>query len=155
MELDFLHSAEQDYYALQTLTNPRVYWSNTISYVAEQACEKYLKHLICQEMGIGKEYDYKAPIRKSDLHNLPKLCKLLQTKFNYEMPFDMKTEFRNLFRLYNDTRYPDQPFYHDITNKDVKLCIDVAEKCRTLTLARIKEIEMEKDKEIDYMDYLR
>lgn len=135
--LDFLHAAESDYRTVKVLYTSCK--ENAIGFIAEQACEKYLKHLIALEKNITDLT--KIPVPKEDLHNLSRLCAYLYRECNFETPYDLREEYYKVSRLYQQVRYPGHFLYHDITNAEIELCVNTVTKCRNLVLSRIAEIE--------------
>ena len=142
MELDFLFAANEDYEALRALENAKVF-TNTIGVLAEQCCEKYLKHLILLEKRDSDKGGFLIPLPKDELHNLTKLSSYLYSHCDFKTPYPMRKDLFNLTRLYQCIRYPNY-HYHKITMAEVTTSINTAINCRAMVLKRVKEIENEK-----------
>ncbi len=145
--LNYLFAAEEDYAALQILLNANVK-TNTIGYIAEQACEKYLKHLICECAGITAQNRYIIPLKKEKLHSLNALCATLYKDYQVKTDYDFRTQLCAVSYLYSTTRYPNDVDFHKISSDEIEMCKKATDVCRSFVLEHLRTLECEVQKSL-------
>lgn len=154
--LDFLHYAEQDYIFVAQSYKAGVR-GNPLCYLAEQACEKYIKHLLCllrdEDACVPKEatqYD------RLTTHHPGKLARVLKNE-GLAVTRDFIQHMNFLQSFYRDVRYPGYYTSRDADSEDIHDCMRYMKECREFTFAMIKVIENQKiiakEQEIEEIDF--
>ena len=141
-ELNYLFAAETDCSDFEIFLKMG-HLSNNIGMLAQQACEKYLKHMLCLAEGIGKDQNYKIPnLSETDnpqCHNLVYLSNRLYKNDDVSLKYSIRQNLSDLTNIYRTVRYPDAPGYHIITKGELDIC--------KITVLGIKESALQMNQE--------
>lgn len=116
--------------------------ANNMAAEAQNACEKYLKHLI-------EEYDdgtntsgHFSHDRILKSHSLGNLINYIEEAMDISIPDQAKTDMLQISGYYFNTRYPgDDSFF--ATETDMDKCAKALDSCRDFVLETVHEKEEE------------
>lgn len=153
-KLDYLNYAENDYkFTVEAYKSGLR--GNALGYLAEQTCEKYIKHAICIAQGIDASIPGEAPrFSLDETHSPGKLVRKLRD-YGISIPGSFVHEMNTLASCYRDIRYPGYYTSHTIEEEEIKDCMLAMKHCRENILSIIKNIELKKlsEKENEEIDF--
>lgn len=143
-EIDFLAFAEDDYNTFKEMYKANI-TGNAMGYIAEQACEKYLKHIICLATNTT---DYnRVPVPQSTLHNLKQMCFYIRDELKIPVGYTFRQSMGDIQRYYKDTRYPGYTNSHIITKNEIEDCACALTDCRKFTMSYVQQIKQQRDQD--------
>ena len=153
-KLDYLAYAENDYRFVAETYKAGIR-GNALGYLAEQACEKYIKHALCVAEDKDSSIHGEAPRYNYDeTHHPGKLARKLRD-YGISIPGSFIHEMNSMASYYRDTRYPGYYTSHEIREDEIKDCMLAMKECRETILAIVKTLEMKKisEKENEEIDF--
>ena len=148
MELSSYYDfAEQDYqYFMEDINNGRV--ANYLGAMAQNICERYLKHIIDRKYEPTNEYEEAEKTSHLRTHSLSRLIKFVEKNIG-KIPDEAKTECKIIDGFYFSTRYPGEDSI-TLDKDDMMHCKMAVCMCREYTattmLNRSLTAEMSKAK---------
>jgi len=122
---------------------------NALGYLAEQACEKYLKHSLCVAQGKDASIPGEAPVySKNETHHPGKLARKLRD-FGITVPGSFIHKMNTMASYYRDVRYPGYYTSHTIDKEEIEDCMKCMIECRSFVQNLIKTLEIEAEAKID------
>ena len=143
-KLSFLDYAEQDYLTFKTLYDANVS-TNTMGYIAAQACEKYLKHVLCVALDTT-DYTH-IPVQKEKLHSLKSIAFYLKDELGVSSKYEFRQNLGYISRLYFSMKYPGYEDSHIIDRDEIQMCARTLKECRDFTKTAVYFLENKKDAE--------
>lgn len=148
---NYLSKAEDDRISFEILRksgSPH----NVMGRLAQQVCEKQLKHLICLGEGITAEDLYKIPnIPEYKKHDLVYLAKRASDDGMIQVSTTFSERMRKLSRFLTDTIYPDSRYSHDMTGRDIVFCMDCIDHCSHITAKALKAYDERQEAKLQAM----
>ena len=143
----YLDFAENDYeYFMYSYKSG--YVANNMAANAQNAAEKYLKHLIERYDHDMERLDTRKRVLK--IHNLSPLLNYLSNEMNVQISFDTRQYINALNSYYFNTGYPgDDSFF--VSRDDIEICKEGLEICRNFVLSLNEKWKKEKQNKEESM----
>lgn len=137
--LTYLDFAENDYsYFNANYEEGRV--ANNMAAEAQNACEKYLKHII-EQYDVNNELNHTGVLRT---HNLQTLINYLKDEMNIQISNEEESCITCINGYYFDTRYPGDSSVF-ATRSMIEKCHKALEMCRNITFEIIRDYEHDRE----------
>ena len=150
-KLDYLHYAEADY-KFAADTYKAGIRGNMLCTIAEQACEKYIKHVICLlENKDSSDPSQTIRFPLDETHHPGKLARKLRD-YGEHIPGSFVHQMNSMQSYYRDVRYPGYYTAHDADEEEIQDCMKIMTECRSFCQRLIKNIETKRDAEKDNED---
>lgn len=143
---NYFDFAENDYnYFVNSANHGLV--ANMMAAMAQNICEKYMKHLINEFYEPQTLADEKDLEKILHTHNLNGLIKFLRNNLEVSFSKEAKTQMNVINGFYYNTRYPgDESF--EVDKEDIEDCMKAITLCRKEIVEFIKILEQRKQKAI-------
>lgn len=149
--MTYLDFAENDYMFFKAAYDNGLRM-NTMASIGQNACEKYLKHIISEYANPENHQEREA---KNDIlraHSLQKLMKYIKNDMHMSIPEDTQTKLAVVNCYYYNTRYPgDDSFL--ATSEDIEDVNKAIEVARDFTLETCRQYSLAHEALYDYYDY--
>lgn len=115
--------------------------ANIMGAIAQNICEKYMKHLIdTYEVPANEgEEEEKTKILKS--HNFRQLLGYIRENLGVEFSYDTAKKMRDINGYYISARYPGDIVVNELTKSAIDKCLDTVQNCRKETLELMAKLE--------------
>lgn len=128
MELkSYYDFAENDYNFLKAAYSGNI-MANSMGAMAQNVCERYIKHLINEYVEITSENRNKVTNVLST-HNLNKLVRFWNDNSPYKISDDTINEMRDINGFYYSTKYPGDDA-ETLTEADIVDCMEAIDICK-------------------------
>lgn len=123
--------AQNDYEYFSDSYERGAVW-NSMAALAQNSCEKYLKHLIDRYQEVNSRSEMLEKTDNLHSHSLSKLIRHLEANTDIRVPADAKAAMVQINGYYYSTRYPGDDSI-EVNEEDIANCKIAIEKCKELT----------------------
>ena len=139
MGLDYLYYADNDYaYFMHGYERGDVF--NGMASLAQNACEKYLKHLIELLYVPQNEREHLQKRRVLSTHNLINLTRFLRDQMGLPLTREEAETIEKANGYYINARYPGDDSIV-VTAEDVERCAEALSQCKKVTERILTELQ--------------
>lgn len=136
----YLDFAENDYrYFVSSCERGDV--ANVMGAIAQNICEKYMKHLIDEydKPVTTDEEEDKTRILKS--HNLQHLVSYIRENLAVNFSYNTTQKMRDINGYYISARYPSDMVINELSKNAIDKCLVAVQGCRQETLELMKQLD--------------
>lgn len=146
MEVGFNYydfAAQDAKYFLEDVENGRV--ANYLASMAQNICERYLKHIINEFHEPESEMDEHEKIAILRTHSIKKLTDFIVSKMEISMDDDKRDNIERADGYYFTSRYPGEDSFF-VTRRDINKCKESVIDCQEFVNNLILEHQKEQEK---------
>lgn len=147
-DLSYLDYAEIDYRFFTRSYDAGIIES-PMAALGQNACEKYLKHIINEYSEPETDSDILKKERVLKTHNLNKLMSYISDEMNIDIPENAENYMSMIDGFYFSTRYPGEDNFV-ASMRDIRKAKNAIEATREFTLEVCNELNSEQEYEEEY-----